>query len=433
VALPRALPKLSITKKNTIHSTTLVRVLTLDVVFSSLQFSIRFTFFNMTLLFGLLWTISIVQAIFAYKLDNTQWIDRHVLRNSSRGFPGMSPRYSDNTNKLVARSRFDGFVHIEDGKEDYEDMSEADQQDVRDAFAVARVLGIAMLRLQRDDPRYQRGFGDFTGDMYDHVMGAVRRVVNIFGDATAAELGSPRTDDDNVTDSMVIARVPFRADPNHPMGGANAWTVAQPGGRQAIGLVDEFFNPFNEMAQQLPLIADPAQLRDPRYLDRLSNTRGAIIFHELVHLVTRPNRMQPVIDAALATPGEPATFRTNDMNVIDMPMNGLLAPSGTEERLDDEAMLFGIRPDARAYSTELIGRMALLRRGRFMATLNAETYTQVALSKACTPFTLMISAYLNSSRVSQYSRNCLPRGYYSGPISTTEYQQQPSQHLYGAH
>jgi hypothetical protein len=84
-----------------------------------------------------------------------------------------------------------------------------------------------MLRLGPNDPRYQRGFGDFTGEMHSTVMRKssayryphkmcnkltrdaenVRRFVNILDRATAAELGSPITADDRVTEDFLIVRV----------------------------------------------------------------------------------------------------------------------------------------------------------------------------------------------------------------------------------
>src|SRR5690242_5625006 len=90
--------------------------------------------------------------------------------------------------------------------------------------------------------------------------------------------------------------------------------------------------------------------------------------------------MGPVIDMARAA-GATINYDTRDEMVDDMPLNGIQAPENSDERTIDESILFGIDHDARAYDTNTIGRMALLPYGRFMATLNAETYAQTALGE----------------------------------------------------
>jgi hypothetical protein len=55
-------------------------------------------------------------------------------------------------------------------------MSAADSEIITEAFAFARQLGVAMLRLGADDPRYQQGFGDFRGDLHSVVMRELLRL-----------------------------------------------------------------------------------------------------------------------------------------------------------------------------------------------------------------------------------------------------------------
>jgi hypothetical protein len=88
--------------------------------------------------------------------------------------------------------------------------------------------------------------------------------------------------------------------------------------------------------------------------------------------------MQQVVDMARAA-GAVINFDARQQDVTDMPLNGIQAPENTPERDGDEGILFGIDQTARAYDTNLIARMALLTHGRFMATLNAETYAQTAI------------------------------------------------------
>jgi hypothetical protein len=49
-----------------------------------------------------------------------------------------------------------------------------------------------------------------------------------------------------------------------------------------------------------------------------------------------------------------------ERGVVDVPVNGMLARPGTNQRASDEAFLFEISPDARAYTTEFVARMAFI-------------------------------------------------------------------------
>jgi hypothetical protein len=102
--------------------------------------------------------------------------------------------------------------------------------------------------------------------------------------------------------------------------------------------------------------------------------------------------MQPIMDRAIRegaqisptmdSNGRTANLLGETYSVVDVPVNGMLARPGTNQRASDEAFLFEISPDARAYTTEFVARMAFMSFGRYMAVLNAESYAQVALSKS---------------------------------------------------
>lgn len=116
--------------------------------------------------------LSIFQTCLAYKLDNPRFLARNALVKTFDifGSSHVVPRDAHDEHQLAKRARILGFVEIHEDNTAHSTMSLSDQQDVRDAFAVARSLGIAMLRLQRNDPRYQAAFGDLDGEMYDIVM-----------------------------------------------------------------------------------------------------------------------------------------------------------------------------------------------------------------------------------------------------------------------
>jgi len=94
--------------------------------------------------------------------------------------------------------------------------------------------------------------------------------------------------------------------------------------------------------------------------------------------------MQRVIEAAAAAGAQPPTFRTTTSNVVDMRMDGFAARPGTPEAARDGEFLFGIEPSARAYDADLVGRLARLTYGRYAATLNAHSYTMMAVGELIT-------------------------------------------------
>jgi hypothetical protein len=121
----------------------------------------------------------------------------------------------------------------------------------------------------------------------------VRRVVNILGDATAEELGSAPTADDNVAEEMIIFRVSVRLthlaltstnlfkvpipDEGHQLRDSIAFTV-----RNTINFMADFFDPNGLFASPLPLAPTPAQREDQAYINRIAQyNRGVIVFHEV--------------------------------------------------------------------------------------------------------------------------------------------------------
>jgi hypothetical protein len=109
----------------------------------------------------------------AYKLDNPHFLGRNALTEPFNLFKDApvhtSPLIRDD-HQLLKRSRFRAFLDISDLNAPATNMDAEDSEIIRDAFAVARSLGIAMLRLQQNDPRYQAAFGDLDGEMYNIVM-----------------------------------------------------------------------------------------------------------------------------------------------------------------------------------------------------------------------------------------------------------------------
>lgn len=73
-------------------------------------------------------------------------------------------------------------------------------------------------------------------------------------------------------------------------------------------------------------------------------------------------------------------------------------PEGTPEHDTDSAITFGLAPNTRAYSVNAVGRLAQMTYGRFMATLNAETYTQVAIGMDPFPQGRIVSLTLKQRR-----------------------------------
>lgn len=122
----------------------------------------------------------------------------------------------------------------------------------------------------------------------------MRRAVNIFGDATADELGSPPTEQDNVREDMVITRVnlpdnsllrshtdklvqvPIQAE-GHSLRHTIAFTV-----RNTINFMTDYFDPFGDHAEPLPLAPTDEQREDRAYINRIAQyNRGVILFHEV--------------------------------------------------------------------------------------------------------------------------------------------------------
>ena len=120
----------------------------------------------------------------------------------------------------------------------------------------------------------------------------------------------------------------------------------------------------------------------------------------MMHFVSR-GRMQPVFDEAVRegaqiTPIMDADGNTRNprtgtaygawwnptiQHIVDVPLNGMLATPGTQQSEDDGVYTFEISPDAVAYTTAIVGRMAMMTYGRYMSALNAESYTLVAISE----------------------------------------------------
>ena len=125
--------------------------------------------FKMKLFLGILWALYSVQASYGYKLDNPQWNSRELkISASSQNGSSHADLISSHTSKLVPRSRFFRFRDLTTSHA--QEMSPGDQEVVRAAFENARLYGIAMLRVQRNDALYTTVFGDPTGEMYETVM-----------------------------------------------------------------------------------------------------------------------------------------------------------------------------------------------------------------------------------------------------------------------
>lgn len=71
--------------------------------------------------------------------------------------------------KLATRARELTRLHVFSA-DDVRAMSPEDSAIITRSFRIARQMGLAMLQLRPDDPRYQRGFGDFTGELHTAVM-----------------------------------------------------------------------------------------------------------------------------------------------------------------------------------------------------------------------------------------------------------------------
>jgi hypothetical protein len=95
------------------------------------------------------------------KIGIAQW--EHVPRENQH------VHYQREQPKLVARARELRRLHVFSAN-DVRPMSAEDSAIITRSFQIARQLGLAMLQLEPNDPRYQRGFGDFTGELHTVVM-----------------------------------------------------------------------------------------------------------------------------------------------------------------------------------------------------------------------------------------------------------------------
>ncbi|KAF2108595.1 hypothetical protein BDV96DRAFT_652845 [Lophiotrema nucula] len=324
-----------------------------------------------------------------YKLDDPSWLAQRGATIS----PGQP------IHRRIPESRLDGLVKrarfVDERRQGWQDLrpdaapdhliSEGEEEIIRESFANAQLFARAMLQVPRDDALYTHVFGDPTGELYDDVMANVRRVANIFSDRV--------TNADGV-DGDILIRV-FRGGQQGFNERSNAFTAGN-----RIYINERFFD------DQEFLHAPPVRLatggpldilrHDAGYLDEiLQHNRGALIFHELIHFVSR-GRMLPVFDRAItagavmrSAQGNINTdaFRTYftgaaenqaEQAVIDIRLLQMSASDGTQARDQDNAIGFGIDPAARAYGVNMVGRLARTSFGRFAATLNADSYAAMA-------------------------------------------------------
>jgi hypothetical protein len=119
-------------------------------------------------------------------------------------------------------------------------------------------------------------------------------------------------------------------------------------------------------------------INDPAILDRAAESRGAIMFHELLHFVSQ-GQMGEVLRRARDNGARISGINTNVPRITDVRLGSFAATPGSQQASNDGNVLFEIDPQARAYHHELTSRLARLTFGRYAAAMNADSYTMLAV------------------------------------------------------
>ncbi|KAF2113681.1 hypothetical protein BDV96DRAFT_647932 [Lophiotrema nucula] len=291
------------------------------------------------------------------------------LLQISTSLPTPIPQHGRQS--LSTRATIGNFFDITD-EQNPVSMRFADEQVIRRTLTIARTLGVAMLRVNPDNALYTRFFGDPDSDVYNTVMGNVRRVVNLLGDASPEELRrtSPQNED-NVDGQIFFVR-----------------ENAIPGNRRAAASTvgnTVFLHPaFFDAPPGFSLPMTQGDLDDPAFLDRQSQSRGAILFHEasthttrrtLIHLVSHGRMQNEINNLESAIPG--FSLPDDEDNVADINVRGIL--TAQEAQNPNIAAAIPARSDV-AYGAAMTTLLASLTNGRFAAALNADSYSNLAIA-----------------------------------------------------